>query len=545
MQTTLVRDPRINIVSPQESSMVVLQGAQRVTQYVIGADSSSLNQTNWSFQPPSTKIIVDRHIQLRCRVRITAVDGVFERGVATALRQAPLASITESLTVNLNGGSINDSVSRRIHAMLQYGNNSETRRKCFSKTAGMPDQYQEYEDWQNPVIGGSNRNVFAAYGENANEPTRGSVVPISATATELVYEITEPLFVSPMLTGFEGPQSGMTNVNQIDINIKWVSNISRILSHYNTQGNTLTQVNVEFDQVPQLLVNYLTPDNSYPLPNLQLLEYSKYNDYIKVQGVAQPGAQQQAVSDSIKLNQIPKHILLYLKRSDATSTFLTTDTFARIDSVNVLWNNESSLFSTYSSQGLYDIASNNGVNVSYPQWSQHTGGVLMINFGGDLGLMEGLAAGTMGQFTFQATVNYTNTSGQPVEYSLYMCPLLIGSAEISENALALNLGNMSVPMVRDAEMNSLVLHHKSEHVAGGSFYSGFKHFINRLSRGVERGAAITEKYVAPALSMFEPELGIPLGLAAAGTKQVAGAVRGLTGGGRGGAYPRRRMQRRR
>jgi hypothetical protein len=186
---------------------------------------------------------------------------------------------------------------------------------------------------------------------------------------------------------------GITNLNQVDVNIKWSSDLSRMMSHYDEAPNSLTGIEVEFVQTPQLLVNYLTPDNSYPLPLLQLLSYSKVNDFIKRTPSIAAGENFEVISDTIKLNQIPRHLMLFCKRSLATQTFKTTDTFARINNINILWNNESSLLSTYAKQGLYDITQHNGCDITYPQYDKFTGSVFRLSFGSDIGLFEGLAPG--------------------------------------------------------------------------------------------------------------------------------------------------------
>lgn len=550
MNTVVVNDPRIDVTS--ELSQVISRGGQRLTQYVQSADGNSTSQSNFSFQPPSTKIIVDRHFQLRVRVRLTAVGGVFQRGTASALRQAPLSSIIEVMNVSLNGGNISDNISRRIHSMLRYNNNAQAREGYASKSPMMPDQYQSYADWQDPITGGSSRNPLASYGETFSDVNRGAFVPLSASDTVLEYELTEPIFMSPFLTGLERHQDqGLVNLNQIDVNIKYVSNLERIFSHYNQAPNALTGINVEFISSPEMLVNYITPDISQPLPLLQVLPYYKMNDYIKNEGTKAAGSSFDVQTNTIKLNQVPRHLTLFVKRSRATESLFTSDTYARIDNLNLLWNNESSIFATYTKQGLYDVTRRNGANISYPQYDKFTGSVLRIEMGIDLGLMEGLSPGVMGQFTISAQMRCTNLADEPIEFESYLVTTLEGSLEITENALALNLGNLTVPMVADAETNAEVIHHTNPALGigeGGSFWSSLKHFVNKAAKGVGKAAQFTSKYVAPALSAVAPEIGAPLAGVASAVGTGADVARRMTGGRlSGGNYGqfRKRLSRRR
>jgi hypothetical protein len=528
MNTVVVNDPRIDVTS--ELSQVISRGGQRLTQYVQSADGNSTSQSNFSFQPPSTKIIVDRHFQLRVRVRLTAVGGNFQLGTASALRQAPLSSIIEVMNVSLNGGNISDNISRRIHPMLRYNNNAQSREGYASKSPMMPDQYQNYEDWKDPLTGGSSRNPLAAYGETLCDVNRGAFVPLSQSDTVLEYELTEPIFMSPFMTGLEKHQDqGFVNINQIDVNIKYVSNLERIFSHYNEAPNALTGINVEFISTPEMLVNYITPDISQPLPLLQVLPYYKFNDYIKNEGTKAAG---------------------FVKRSRQTESLFTSDAYARIDNLNLLWNNESSLFATYTKQGIFDITRRNGCNISYPQFDKFTGSVLRIEMGIDLGLM-GLSPGVMGQFTISAQLRCTNGSNEPIEFESYLVTTLEGSLEITENALALNLGNLTVPMVADAENNAEVIHHTNPALGigeGGSFWSSLKHFVNKAAKGVGKAAQFTGKYIAPALSAVAPEFGAPLAGVASAIGTGADVARRMTGGRlSGGNYGqlRKRLSRRR
>lgn len=543
MHSVVVNDPRIDVTS--ELSQVITRGGQRLTQYTQSCDSTSTSQSNWSFQPPSTKIIVSRKFLLRLRVKFTAVGGEFQRGVATSLRQCPINSVIDVMNVSLNGGNISDNTSRRIHAMLRYNNDGKSRDNALSPM--MPDQYQTYEDWTDPVYGGSSRNPMAAYGETLSQQNRGSFVPISETATELVYEITEPIFMSPFLNGLEShDDQGFVNINQIDINIKWTADLSRMLSHYNVAPNALTGVNVEFVNAPQVLVDYITPNNNQPLPLLQVLEYFKDNDYIKKEGTYAAGESFQVQTNTIKLNQIPNHITLFVKRSRQTESLFTSDTFARIDSLNVLFNNESSLFATYSKQGLFNIARGNGCNIEYAQYDKHVGCVLRIKMGKDLGLLEGLSPGVMGQFTVSVQLGCTNVASEPIEFESFLVTTLIGSIEISENALALNLGNLTVQHVMEAERSAPVVHHTDPQLGegqGGSFFSSFRSFLKKVKSGVNTAAGLAQQ-VAPMLGSINPALGAAVGGIAGAAKKATGGR--LSGGGMGGyGNVRKRLTRRR
>lgn len=546
MDTILVRDNRTNVVSHQSKEHVIFQGASRVTEYIQVSNSYNNNQANWSFQPPSTKIIVDRRFLLRAYVRVTPVGGDFQFGTNDALRQAPLASIMENLDVRLNGGSLADNISDRIHAMLCYNNNAIDRTCNWSTTPIMPDAYQDLNDW---TLYGSAKNPLADYGESGVEDPRGGFpsTPTVGMPGSYDFVITEPLFLSPLNAAPSQDDEGFVNVNQIDVKMRWLANLNRIFSHASS-GDPLTDVTVSFYQAPELLIRYFTPDQNQALPNLQVLPYIKYNDFVR-QGITlqpdgTPGSSQTIVSDTIKLNQIPAHILLFARRSRGTTTFATADSFANISAVSLLWNNESNLLTSATEQQLYQISKRNGLNLTYPQWNKYRGSVFKCQFGLDVGLIQGLSPGVMGQFTLQATVTFNNKNTVPVEYEFYLTTLLVGSAELTENSLALNLGNLTVEAVENAEYGPQVSHSDAMTSGGGSFFTSMKHFLNKLSRGVQVVGKLGQA-VAPGIGMINPAIGAAVGVGSSIARDVGNIGRNATGGGlAGGAMAGGRMGRR-
>ncbi len=563
MNTVLLKDPRIDINNPHDMERVIRQSGSRVTQYSQKADSTSTSTSSFSFQPPSTKTITDRRMLLKMRVKIDVVGGgndkYLELGITSGLRQCPLASIMNSVDVRVNGGSFSDNISRRIHAMLRYNNSEFSRSKYLSKTASMPDQFQNYRDWETK---GSNRNPLASYGEVGYESSRGAVVLVASTKTpggteydgkkiSVTYEITEPIFISPLLTGLEHQDAGLVNVNQIDVVIQWTSNkLSRVLSHYAEGGNTLTgknetDFNVTFPTTPEMLTTFITPQSQYMLPSLQVLPYSKYNDYVTDKVTVLAGAQFTIETPTIKLNQIPKHVMFFVKRSRTTENANTTDTYAEIENINLLWNNESSLLSTTTSEGLYDISLDNGCNMTYPQFKQYCGGVVVLSFPNNINLPSGLTAGVLGQYTLRAEIRCRNQQiktsdvydpDADIEFEGFMSVMLEGSTEISENSLSSQLGNILVEEVLHAEMNAPQVHHTHNSVSGGgfgSFFSKVKHFVNKVSRGVGKAAQFVGKNIAPVISAINPEIGAVVGTVAKTVGDVSNVARKATGGARG------------
>ena len=528
METIRVLEPRVNIKEDVEKNHIVLYGGLRTTQQVNPADSfgsvgTTPVQALWTVNPPSTTTIVDRQMRVRCYFEITT-DQPLQLGVNDALRQFPLSSLCDVLTIQINGESISDNLADKLHAMLCYGNTAQDRIDTVSTSPSMPDAYQQYSDWG---LYGSAKCPLKCYGENGYEDNRGGFPCEVLSPTKFRVCLTESILMSPFLSGFGEQDEGFVNINQMNISYRWKSNLSQILSH-STLGNLITVVNVVMYQAPEILTTYITPDLTQQIPAKQILPYYKTQDYIKQVAPLADGASTVVISDSIKLSQIPKKLYLFCRHSRNTSTQNTSDSFLVIERLNILWDNQSGLFSSSSQQDLYEMSKRNGCNLSWSQWSKYRGSVLCISFGENVGLLDTEAAGCVGQHILQIQMTVKNVSGAVFEPEFYQIFLMEGTFTIAENFARASLGNLTNELVL-ASINSPEMdYHTYSKLKGSGFFSGLKHFVNKVARGVQKGAEIAGRF-APAIVGAIPELA-PLAAALPMVGRVAGSVRNLTGG---------------
>lgn len=542
METVKVLEPRVNVKPDVEKNHVVLQGGLRVTEQINPADSfgsvgTKPTQALWTINPPSTTTIVDRYIKVRSYFEVS-VDADLQLGTNDALRQFPLSSICDVLTVQINGESISDNLADKLHALLCFGNDRECRQHSISTTPTAPDAFQEYADW---ATLGSGKNPLADFGESNFDPRGGFPVEVIDARTFRVV-VTEPLMLSPFLSGMGPQEEGFVNVNQLNISYRWKSDLSQILSH-SSLGNAITVVNVTMFQAPEILTTYITPDLTHPVPQLQVLPYHKSQDYIKTLATLAPGASTRAVSDSIKLSQVPRRLYLFCRHERATANQNTADSFLAIDRLSILWNNQSGLFSSASPQDLYEVSVRNGLNLSWPSWSKYRGSVMCIEFGKDIGLLDNEAPGVQGQYTIQIQMDVTNKSSQPFTPEFYQVFLMEGTFSIAENMGRASLGNLTQQVVLASKESEELDFNHYEQLQGGSFATSLKSFINKVARGVQKGVKAAEA-IAPAVIGAFPELA-PAAAILPAVERGASAARGLTGGRlTGGAYSGGSMSRR-
>lgn len=509
MQSIKVVAPVMRITSDVEQSHIVHVGCQRSTQVVLTAQSFQLGpsppqQSSWVYNPPSLSTITDRQIYVRAYLEVTT-NAPMVLGVEDGLRSFPLNSIVDVTTVQINGESVSDNTQNKLQALLTYGVLPDELDKASSTSPCYPDQYQEYSDWQTH---GSGRNPLAFFGENSANISRGAFEVQVVSPTVVRFVVCEPIFVSPMSQGFHGKVEGMINVNELTVNLQHTSNVGRVWSH-SANGNAVTVVGCSFYQAPELLITSCTPPLDQMLPSLQMLPYSKPNQYVRQMPTLSAGSSLQIYSDTIRLSQIPRYIYVFAKHSESTQSFATSDSFLSIENISVQWGNSSGLMSSASKQHLYEIARKNGCTLSYPQWSKFRGSVLALELGVDIGLESFEAPGLNGAYTVQMQVTFKNQSSMAFTGDFYLITMNEGIFSIAPNTARASLGNLTVDQIlaaRSSKNELSNMHYKQ--LVGGSFWSSLKSIVNKVS-----GA------LAPVLGAVNPALG-----------QIASGVRDLTGG---------------
>lgn len=518
-----VYEPRSNVTADVQRTHVVYTGGARYTNTLLPSDSwgspgSEFSDASFTLNVPSTQTIVDRFVRIRCFFEVTT-DADLQIGLNDALRQYPINSLIEVLTVQINGESLSDNISDKLHALLTYGNNSLTHNGSVSTSPSMNDNYQEYADW---ATYGSAKNPLASYGENAVEDPRGGfmIVPDLVTPLRKFRVVcTEPIFMSPFFSGLpQHQEEGFVNINQMNFAFRWTRNQKKILSH-SALGSAITNVTVTMYKAPEMLVTYISPAETQMLPALQTLAYNKSLDYIKSQPTLNAGVTTTYISDTIKLSQIPESLYFFVRRNRATFDHTDSDSFCRIDNVSILWNNQTSLLSSATPEQLFEMSKRNGCELSYQQFSKYRGSVLKLCFGKDIGLNSGEAMGVQGQYTIQLQIQYTNVSSLPLENpEAALLFMMTGSVQIAEGMCRASLGLLTRDIVLATVAGGSEMDHADYmNLQGGSFFSGLKSFFNKIS-----------KFVSPIAHALKNVPGV--GAYAGPIGQISDAVGSMTAG---------------
>lgn len=515
-----VRDPRTVI---REKEYALLKGGSQVSWKPYTTTSVSNSSIQFSTPPPNPKIFIDRKMYLQLPVRIVLNVSVpnanpLLRAGYDAPRAFPISSALNTLTVNINNTAVSINMSDVIQALLRFNTGQMLKEHDYSMTPSCLDQYQEYIDGVGAI-----RNPLGQYGDSNDESVMGRggfshFTVVSNTAAQAVIDciFTEPIFLSPFYFG-SGNATGFIGVQTMDWNFTFQSNAAyRMWSHAlggAAAPGLITSGQVAFSSftslfatpfsyggiVPQLLFNYITPQELQMIPSAMQYSYFNIDRYPTDFPTLGPNISTTLVSNNIQLQSIPRRIYVFARNNNATllSSPSFTDTFLRINNITLNWNNHSGLLSSATAYDLYKISVKNHCNLSWTQWSGGPvynagslvtkvgtiGSIVCIELGTDIGLGDVECAGLLGTYQLQINVGVTNINqSSEVNPTLYIIAVSEGVFNILDNRSVSQIGVVSKQDILDAKQHlaDYVDYEMIQSVNGGNFFSGLEKFGHNL-----------------------------------------------------------------
>jgi hypothetical protein len=131
----------------------------------------------------------------------------------------------------------------------------------------------------------------------------------------------------------------------------------------------------------------------------------------------------QMVSDVISMRQIPNFIYMVIRpQYNSMKPQFSNHLCFPVTGLNITFNNVSGILTSYSQNDLYMMSRRNGSEQTWSEFrgvvKSKTGGelagigsIIVIDPVRDLGLSDFLSSGSLGQFSFQATVTYDKILG--------------------------------------------------------------------------------------------------------------------------------------
>jgi hypothetical protein len=449
-----VQDPRVCV---QESAKyAVKKGGAEATQQVYQAVSSSTSQLTFNIQVPSQETLIARDVMLRTRFRIditgvvsTSGDTLVNYGVNTAFAPFPFSQLQTTATATINNNSVSCNVQDVLSSFILKMMEVDELLEYNSMAPVQPDNYFNLNNTNANNAISSYKN---AYGTDFIP--RGSfrlvslVNPASTTANqsrtaELTIETTEPVFVSPFTFGKhnEAPLSQITNMN-------FVFNLGNpaLAIRRTTAGLQAGQVpTVALHSVgsAELIFTYLTPQVSQRLSAKSIVPYYNLPRYITPINTVGQGTQT-ITFNNIQLNSIPDKLVIVCRKRLSSRNVHDTDFYLPIRGISINWNNRAGLLSSATFQDLYKYTKHAGANVSWLDYVGIANGdaasevltcgsPLVLDMGWAIPLEDYYAAGSLGNFQLQMTVQVENRTGGDLTNSTYELVLITMESGILVN----------------------------------------------------------------------------------------------------------------
>lgn len=499
LATKRVIDTRTDVNSYARRTYQIFDGAQD-TGYVKftpnggnGGANGVGNQVNFTLNPPSTRVFVNRRIVIESKFRVTITGGIgaatddntnvialanqylinmgesgatgFDKTVlangatvpptvavaGTPLgttdgtcgpRAYPLANATQSLQVNINNDQLSQNLGQYWRATTRYANSLAQSEIDQGSTATMLDMAQSYGQTT-----GGNLSPFAKRGANPLQTSRTGIYNIVVTANPLTlaggpvtatleFTVREPLFLSPFLFQRGAQDTGLIGVQTLGLQLQLGGRGGGSLADaiFSLDGSVYTNATTVTAETLEVncYLNFLTPDALQVIPDVNNYPYYEPVLYTTTLGTpiaAGADAVHTIEMNNIQLNSIPQRMLIFVDEPDQQARVRKSDTFASIENINISFDNRDSLLAAAQPIDLYNIAAKNNTNLTWSEYSRDVGSVLCLNFGEDIPLRANQAVGLRGSYNLRMTVRFRNVKTTRAPGTIVGPPALPGSGQ--------------------------------------------------------------------------------------------------------------------
>lgn len=461
--TVLVKDDRLANLTDQ-ITYAVNKGAQQISVADFNATSQSNSSHVYNIIVPSLETIIDRRVEWTSTVtlKITSTCAANKQAINYGNRDVlgpfPLHQLIQTMSATINNNTVSLNVRDVLPAMLRLLDNRELAHYNNSTPVAY-DQYRDYAnmgDALNSSFGGFNlvsdplihpRGSFALDWVAADA---GGTTPLATGAAAgapreayVRFTVTEPLLLSPFI--FANPQSnnqGIYGVQNMSFNMNF-GDTSRIWRHTGDAAAAITSVEIVEFKNSKLSFNFLTAHPSDQLSSRCVVPFYEMPRYLTSQFPAIVGAPPgqlgipsvptpaTLVSQTISLNQIPDKLIIFVR---PTANANGSDFFLPIRKININWNNNTGVCSSFNQVDLWRCSVESGSNQSFDEFRGYAqrptpvvvddeknagagggirvltcGSVLALTMGTHVNLVEDYyAPGSIGQFSIQLSVEVDN-----------------------------------------------------------------------------------------------------------------------------------------
>ena len=444
------------------------------------------------------------------------------QGNNLALRQLPINSVIDNIDLTLNGTHFSTDTANYVKAVAQY-TSPEYRQSVYSDFSHHPDTHAGlYRDAfieanlhkHGGVPTGLARDGTGRMGETprgvilnnmADNVDANNSCVISTNKKSITFNLVEPLMISPLCMNYG---KGLTNVNNIDISIKFKNTFNRILSYFDaTDEGLFCQTNAGSGQVkstditadmfsiegtPELRIRNFTAQDDIKIPNEIILPYYQPRRYETTVGDQATGVLVTTTTNNRRLDQIPESLYVWIEpsRSSLVSAAAAptapqylahniTDTNNLIQKINITFGNQVGILSGYNEKQLFELAIENGCDLTDYNEARIKGYCLKLIFGKDIPLADNESAGTRGDYNISMDVDHRNVSSITLKNTLNEMYINCGQAIVSPNECRVQTGLLDLKDNIDAENMGHHYSHNME-LSGGGIFSALSKFAKKV-----------------------------------------------------------------
>lgn len=529
---TLALDNRINI-SGQATKVVRISGVQN-NFFEINPEGSGYT-SNIIFQnvitPSLSNTVVSRNMRIRYKVVVSATAtppilspdvALGADGAACALRAFPLASVCDTILLQVNGASTSVP-SRYILSATQRTIPADYIKKEATECPSMADNAAcLIQDALGTSL--SSQQPLSSY-YNSDGTTRASFQPVAFddAAHTVTFEVSEPIMVSPLTLFSE--ENFIANLNTLSLQFQY----SNLLDMFVFSG--AQQVPAGFTvaiQEPHLELTYIQVANDIvAIPRMVQYAYETPVYFSKAVGTmahTNALASYTVSTDTVRLQSMPSRVYFFVRpqitgRTSAVGSRSQADAFLSLGggtqvgglpSLTVNIGNRTGLLASASAKTLYRMSVRNGYRGTWNDWAYGSGSLVIIDPVEDLGinLQAGdILPGESGSVNLQITANFNNANyvaataqvggadiaGLALE-SVLVC-VYSGVCSITADNCVFNIGELS-----EAEVSALLKTAPKEGamvssevikptIGGGSLFGKFKSILGHTARGLQAVAS--------------------------------------------------------
>lgn len=474
------------------------------------ATSTSTSSANITINTQGNNMVLDRKLILKNEMQfvlngtppVGSVNLIPPAGIKDiiALRFYPIQNCTSNLNIKINGTSISFSANEIVDALHRYGITRDELEQWASIGPSMHDNVAEYSQGY-----GQNISVLGDYYTSNSPVPRGAfeaeVVANTPTSATIIFRWAEPLMISPLI--YHRVDSKGLGFLGADTQVIFTYNdLSRCLSIDTVHGPTITSIIPSFVNPQIITARWVTPPYQLSVSDPQLYPYEDYQSLLvnETSRAVPAGASDTFTSRVTSFQYVPSKMLIYVREQLSDRTFATTDSYFRIDSINIKFNNKVGILSDADSYDLYLLSVRNGLKMtSFNDWYNHGGSVLMVDFGKDIPLPEGVSVDMLGNYSFYCQIRYTNLSNRTITPAVYIVPIQTGILTLQNLSAGTQLGlvdpgSFTMEDLRDAEVEPIDADLRSDFIEGGSILSSAKKLASGALSAAKKGVGFVKDH---------------------------------------------------